>query len=70
MCSAGLFDGRFGCLVRAMARTLRAAPSAFRIVPLARVQNHGFSAQELNQIRTVIKANLQKIQEAWREHCG
>jgi hypothetical protein len=33
-------------------------------------QNHGFSAQELNQIRAVIRANLREIQEAWREHCG
>ena len=32
--------------------------------------NHGFSARELNQIRTLIQANLKKIQEAWREHCG
>ena len=42
----------------------------FWIEPVALAQNHGFSAQELNQIRTVIQANLQEIQEAWREHCG
>ncbi|MEW5977744.1 MAG: DUF4160 domain-containing protein [Acidobacteriota bacterium] len=42
----------------------------FWIEPVALAQNHGFSARELNQIRTVIQANLEKIQEAWREHCG
>ena len=42
----------------------------FWIEPVALAQNHGFSAQELNQIRTAIQANLQKIQEAWHEHCG
>ena len=42
----------------------------FWIEPVALAQNHGFSARELNQIRTVIQANLKEIQEAWREHCG
>lgn len=42
----------------------------FWIEPVALAQNHGFSAQELNQIRIAVQANLQKIQEAWREHCG
>ena len=42
----------------------------FWIEPVALAQNHGFSAQELNQIRTVIQASLGRIQEAWREHCG
>jgi len=42
----------------------------FWIEPVALTQNHGFSAQELNQIRNAVQANLQKIQEAWREHCG
>ncbi len=42
----------------------------FWIEPLALAQNHGFSAHELNQIRTIIQVNLQKIQEAWHEHCG
>lgn len=42
----------------------------FWIDPVALAHNHGFSAQELNQIRGVIRANLGKIQEAWREHCG
>jgi len=42
----------------------------FWIEPVALAQNHGFSAQELNQMRAVIQANLTRIQEAWREHCG
>ena len=42
----------------------------FWIEPVALAQNHGFAIQELNQIRTVIQANLHKIREAWHEHCG
>lgn len=42
----------------------------FWIEPIALAQNHGFSAQELNQIWAVVQTNLKKIQEAWREHCG
>ena len=37
-------------------------------VELAR--NHGFTARELNQIRAIIKEELNRIQEAWSEHCG
>lgn len=36
----------------------------FWIETIALGRNHGFSAQELNQIRTAIQANLPKIQEA------
>jgi Domain of unknown function (DUF4160) len=42
----------------------------FWVEPVALAQNHGFTARELNVIRDVILANLKKIQEAWREHCG
>jgi hypothetical protein len=42
----------------------------FWIEPIALAQNHGFSPQELNQIRVTIQANLSRIQEAWNEHCG
>jgi hypothetical protein len=42
----------------------------FWIEPIALAQNHAFSARELNEIRTVIQANLERIREAWREHCG
>jgi hypothetical protein len=42
----------------------------FWIEPVALVQNHGFPAQELNQIRTIIRSNVRVIQDAWHEHCG
>jgi len=32
--------------------------------------NHGFSAKELNRIRKIILDNLERIREAWDEHCG
>ena len=38
--------------------------------PLALARNDGFSARELNQIRVQIALNLDKILEAWDEHCG
>lgn len=42
----------------------------FWLEPLTLAENHGFPARELNQIRATIQANLDRIQEAWREHCG
>jgi hypothetical protein len=42
----------------------------FWLERLALAENHGYSARELNRIRTVIQENLNKIREAWREHCG
>jgi hypothetical protein len=42
----------------------------FWLEPVVLAQNYGFSARELNQIRSVIQSNLEKIQEAWHEHCG
>jgi hypothetical protein len=38
--------------------------------PLALGRNDGFSARELNQIRSQIAFNLETILEAWHEHCG
>jgi len=32
--------------------------------------NIGFSAKELNRIRKIIIENLDRIREAWDEHCG
>lgn len=32
--------------------------------------NSGFSPQELNQVRRIILDNLDRILEAWDEHCG
>jgi hypothetical protein len=32
--------------------------------------NNGFSAKELNRIRSIIADHLEQIVEAWDEHCG
>jgi hypothetical protein len=42
----------------------------FWLEPIALGKNHGFSAQELNAIRRIIKSNLPKILEAWNEYCN
>jgi len=42
----------------------------FWLQPVALSYNNGFSAKELNRIRKLILAHLQKILEAWDEHCG
>jgi len=42
----------------------------FWLEPIVLGSNNGFSAQELNRIRTVILENLDHISEAWDEHCG
>jgi len=36
----------------------------------ALARNHGFSARELNVIRSYIEEHLARILEAWDEHCG
>jgi len=41
----------------------------FRIEPIALSKNNGFSARELTEIRKHIQSNLEKIHEAWDEHC-
>ena len=41
----------------------------FWLEPLALAKNNGFSPRELNQIRSLIRANLIQIEEAWYEHC-
>ena len=41
----------------------------FWLEPVALAQNHGFSARELNRIRSTIQDELHTIQEAWDEHC-
>jgi hypothetical protein len=38
--------------------------------PVTLARNHGFSPRELNQIRAIIRRELDRIEEAWREHCG
>ena len=38
--------------------------------PVALSRNEGFSARELNQIRAEVVRNIERILEAWHEHCG
>jgi hypothetical protein len=42
----------------------------FWLEPISLVKNSGFSPKELNSIRRIIEFNLNKILEAWYEHCG
>ena len=42
----------------------------FWLSPLSLSSNHGFSPRELNRIREMIQDNLERIREAWNEHCG
>ena len=42
----------------------------FWLGPVDLASNQGFPAQELMVIRRLILANLEKIREAWNEHCG
>lgn len=39
------------------------------LLPIEVADNDGFSARELNQVRVEVRRNLQKILEAWHEHC-
>jgi Domain of unknown function (DUF4160) len=42
----------------------------FWLEPVGLASNQGFSAQELMTIRRLIQSNLERIVEAWNEHCG
>ena len=42
----------------------------FWLEPVALSTNDGFSAGELNRIRGIISKHLNRILEAWDEHCG
>ena len=42
----------------------------FWLEPVALGENHGFSPNELIRIRRIIQSNINKIIEAWHEHCG
>lgn len=42
----------------------------FWIEPLALAANRGFSAKELNRIRTLIADHRGVIRNAWSRHCG
>jgi hypothetical protein len=41
----------------------------FWVDPITLCENHGFISRELNRIRPIIQINLDKIFEAWHEHC-
>ncbi len=41
----------------------------FWIEPVSLSKNNGFSPRELNEIRKQIQMNIEKIREAWDEHC-
>jgi Domain of unknown function (DUF4160) len=40
------------------------------LTPVVLSLNHGFSPRELNRIRGIILDNLERILEAWHDHCG
>jgi len=42
----------------------------FWLEPVALGKNRRFSPRELNRIRKMIDDNLEKIIEAWYDHCG
>ncbi len=42
----------------------------FWLEPVSLARNHGFTARELNVIRSYIREYLPRILEAWDEHCG
>ena len=42
----------------------------FWLEPFALAYNNGFAAKDLNRIRKIILDNLERIREAWDEHCG
>ena len=42
----------------------------FWLEPVALSTNNGFSAKELNRIRKIVFDHLDRIVEAWDEHCG
>ena len=42
----------------------------FWLESVALAGNDGFSPRELNRVRAVIAEHLQRILEAWDEHCG
>ena len=40
------------------------------LIPVSLARNDGFSARKLNQIRAEVARNVEKILEAWYEHCS
>ena len=46
------------------------ATCKYWLEPIVLAYNNGFSAKELNRIRNIILLSLDRIREAWDEHCG
>ncbi|OQY29044.1 MAG: hypothetical protein B6I38_08610 [Anaerolineaceae bacterium 4572_5.1] len=42
----------------------------FWLEPVSLAKNRRFSPRELNRIRKIIYEDLERIIEAWHEHCG
>ena len=42
----------------------------FELEPVALASNRGFTANELGRIRRIIKTHLERMTDAWREHCN
>jgi hypothetical protein len=42
----------------------------FWLEPVVLASNNGFSAKDLNRVRTIIINYLDRIREKWDEHCG
>lgn len=42
----------------------------FWLEPVVLAGNDGFPERELNRIQAVVVEHLQRISEAWDEHCG
>jgi len=42
----------------------------FWLTPIVLAASHDLSARELNVIRTYLEEYLQRLLEAWDEHCG
>ena len=41
----------------------------FWLVPVALARNEGFSPRELNRIRALVLEHVDRLVEAWDEHC-
>ena len=42
----------------------------FWLNPVALSKNYGFPPKELRNIFKMVRSNLNRIEEAWNEHCG
>lgn len=42
----------------------------FWLEPVVLSSNNGFPPKELNRVRKIILDNLERLVEAWDEHCG